>query len=81
MSKDEYLAGVESGELDYRVFEADSDIAVRLFDGAGVVRYQARIEIAFSGQFESGLYWQTDVYEHREGRRQAVWSHATRIPR
>jgi hypothetical protein len=80
LSKDEYLAGVESGELDYHVFEAASAIAVRVFHEAGVVRYQARIEIAFSGQFDSGLFWHTDFYERRDGRWQAVWSQATRIP-
>lgn len=81
LSKDEYLAGVESGELDYRAFEAASPVAVRVFNEAGVVRYQARIEIAFSGQFDSGLFWHTDFYERRDGRWQAVWSQATRIAR
>ena len=81
LSKDEYLAGVESGELDYQVFEAASPVAVRIFHEAGVVRYQARIEIAFSGQFDSGLFWYTDFYERRDGRWQAVWSQATRISR
>ena len=41
LSKQAYLEAVESGDLDYSIFEAVSDVAVRMFDDAGVVRYQA----------------------------------------
>jgi hypothetical protein len=73
--------GVESGELDYHVFEAVSDVAVRVFREVGIVRYQARIDMAVSGQADRGLFWPTDIYEWRDGRWQAVWSQATRISR
>jgi hypothetical protein len=62
------------------VFEPASDIAVRLYENAAAVRYQARIDIRFSGQRDSGVFWHTDIYEKRDGRWQAVWSQATRIP-
>jgi hypothetical protein len=81
LSKEEYVGGVASGRLDYRLFEAASEMIVRDFDGLGVIRYQARIEILVSGQLDTGLFWHTDVYERRQDTWQAVWSQATRIPR
>ena len=80
LSKQEYLEAVESGDLDYSIFEAVSDVAVRMFDDAGIVRYQAHIEMSGLGQAFSGVFWHTDFYERRDGRWQAVWSQATRIP-
>jgi len=80
-SRDEYLGDIASGAIDYRVFEAASDVAVKLFQDAGVVRYQARIDIRFaSSGRDGGLFWHTDVYRRLDGRWQAVWSQATRIP-
>ena len=79
LSREEYLDGIATGDLDYRVFESASEIAVRIFDRAAAVRYQARIEILVSGELDSGLFWHTDIHESRDGRWQAVWSQATRI--
>lgn len=81
MSKEQYLGGIASGALNYVVFEPASDIAVREYGRAAVVRYQARIEMHFDGEVDSDLFWHTDLYEFRDGRWQAVWSHATRIRR
>jgi len=80
LSKEEYVGGVASGRLEYRVFEAASEMIVRVFDAVGVIRYQARIEILVSGRLDTGLFWHTDVYERGHGDWQAVWSQATRIP-
>ena len=80
ISKQDYIGGIASGDLVYQVFEPASDIAVRLYGNAAAVRYQARIEIRFSDQRDSGVFWHTDIYEKRDGRWQAVWSQATRIP-
>ena len=80
ISKQDYIGGIASGDLAYDVFEPASDIAVRLYGNAAAVRYQARIEIRFSGQRDFGLFWHTDIYEKTDGRWQAVWSQATRIP-
>jgi hypothetical protein len=79
LSKEEYLGGIASGRLDYRVFEACSQVAVRVVEGAGILRHQARIEIRADGDLDQGLFWHTDYYERRHGLWQAVWSHATRI--
>jgi hypothetical protein len=79
LSKRDYLDGIASGELDYSVFEPVSDIRVRLYGRAAILRYQVRIEILVDDERDAGVFWHTDAYELRDGRWQAVWSHATRI--
>ena len=79
LSKQEYLAGVLSGELRYEVFEAESYVRVRTFADVGILRYRARIEILLPGGRDQGLFWHTDIYERRGDPWQVVWSQATRI--
>jgi hypothetical protein len=79
ISKREYLDGIASGELKYAVFEPVSEIRVRVYDGAAIVRYRVRIEGEFGGERDAGEFWHTDAYEFRDARWQAVWSQATRI--
>ena len=79
LSKHDYLEGIRSGGLDYRVFEPDGEIAARVVGETGILRYRARIEILVDGDLDTGTMWHTDYYERRDGRWQAVWSHATRI--
>ena len=79
LSRDEYLDGIATGDLDYLVFEPTSEIGVHIYDRAAAVRYQARIEVLVSGHLDSGLFWHTDIHELRDGHWQAVWSQATRI--
>jgi hypothetical protein len=79
-SKEEYLGGIESGELDYLVFEPTSEISVLARGEIAIVRYQVAIEMRFPGGRDEGRFWHTDVYDMRDGRWQAVWSQATRIP-
>ena len=81
LSREAYLGGIASGDLDYQVFEPASDIAVvRLGEGGAAVRYQARIDIRFgAGERDGGLFWHTDLYALRDGRWEAVWSQATRL--
>ena len=81
LSRDEYLGQIESGVLDYVVFEPASAIAVLLLGPGAAVRYQARIEVRFPGGLDRGRIWHTDIYAERDGRWQAVWSQATRVPR
>jgi phage baseplate assembly protein W len=79
LSRDDYLEGVGSGDLHYQVFEPASEIRVRRNGPVAVLRYQARIEMEMAWGIDRGRFWHTDMYELRDGRWQAVWSHATRI--
>ena len=79
LSKEQYLGGIASGDLDYLVWEPES-IEVRLYDQAAVIRYQSQLEIVVQGQkVPRQRYWHTDSYEKRNGRWQVVWSQATEI--
>ena len=80
ISKEEYLDGVTSGALHYVIFEPASEITVRTYARAGVLRYQARIGGYFGEAVYAGLFWHTDIHEMRGDRWQVVWSQATRIP-
>lgn len=79
MSKEDYLGQIESGALDYSIFEPTSEIAVRTYEAVAIIRYQARIEVRQDQQHFSGRFWHTDLYELRNDRWQVVWSQATRI--
>lgn len=77
LTKEEYLGGVAAGDIDYLVWEPTSEIAVRLYGEAAVIRYKSHTEIVVFGQEIVVENWHTDVYERHDGRWQAVWSHAT----
>jgi hypothetical protein len=79
LSKAEYLGGIATGHLDYRVWEP-GEITTRLHGDVALVRYQADLQIAVGGKLSHlGRYWHTDTYERRDGRWQVVWSQATEI--
>lgn len=79
ITKGEYLGDVAYGVVNYRVWEP-GEIAVRLHGRAAVLRYAAHTEIIVAGQhFPRRRQWHTDLYEHRDGRWQVVWSQATAI--
>jgi hypothetical protein len=78
-TKETYLAAIASGRLNYRLFEASSPVAARVVGDAGIVRYQARIEVSVEGNLDEGLFWHTDYYERGPEHWQAVWSQATRV--
>ena len=81
-SKEHYLAGIESGSINYRRFEAVSDIDVLVDGDVAVVRYRSAIDIEVRGE-ERGLLncWHVDCYRRDEHNRhwQVVWSQATAI--
>jgi hypothetical protein len=80
LSKAEYLGAIADGSIDYRVFEPDGDIAVRLTKEMAVIRYRSRLEIVAAGHHSPlRQYWHTDHYEQRDRRWQMVWSQATAI--
>lgn len=78
LTKDEYIGGIESGRLDYLLWEPISEIAVRMHGDAAVIRYRSRLEIVVDGQrVPEAQYWHTDSYEKLSGQWQVVWSQAT----
>jgi hypothetical protein len=80
LSKAEYLSGVASGVLDYRLWEVDSPIEVRLFDGVAILRYRSNLHMVYHGDdLGPDKFWHTDSYEWRDDHWQVVWSQATRI--
>ncbi len=82
LSKEQYLGGIASGYLNYRVWEPDSEIAVCLYGEGAVIRYRSRLHMSLNGA-EGTLenYWHTDSYELCNGRWQVVWSQATLVHR
>jgi hypothetical protein len=77
LSKEQYLGGIGSGQLNYLFWEPD-EIAVRVYGDVAVIRYQSQLEIVVQGRhIPRQRYWHTDLYERREGRWQVVWSQAT----
>jgi hypothetical protein len=78
-SKAEYLAGIADGSLRYRRFEPDGEMRVRVWGSAATLRYEVDIEVEDGDSVYRDRCWHTDIYELRDGRWQAVWSHATRI--
>jgi ketosteroid isomerase-like protein len=77
LSKEEYLGGIASGEIDYRQFERVSDIRVIMAGDLAVIRYQSQIDIAVQGQPEFIRCWHTDCYRRAGSGWQVVWSQAT----
>ena len=79
LSKEQYLGGIESGQIHYLFWEPDN-IEVRVYGAIAVMRYQSQLEIVVLGRhIPRQRYWHTDLYEQRGGQWQVVWSHATGI--
>jgi len=81
-TKEQYLGGIASGDIDYRRFEAVSDIDVMVDGAVAVLRYRSLIDIAVRGQ-RPGLLecWHLDCHRRdgADGRWQVRWSQATSI--
>jgi hypothetical protein len=79
-SKTHYVGGILSGEIDYRRFEAISDIDVMADEHLAVLRYRSTIEIRVGDQEPASLEcWHMDCYRRAsaESPWQVVWSQAT----
>jgi hypothetical protein len=80
LSKQDYLGGVASGHLNYRLWEIDSEIEVRLYGDVALIRYRSQLHMSLDGgEGEQRPFWHTDSYERRDGCWQVVWSQATEI--
>jgi hypothetical protein len=81
-SKEQYLGGIAAGSIDYRRFEAISDIEVMVDGNLAVLRYRSAIEIKVQHQEAGTLHcWHTDCYRRDQvgAPWQVVWSQATEI--
>jgi hypothetical protein len=78
ISGTDYIGAIERGEFTYDTFELASEIRMRAYGNAAILRYRARIEADGADWHDAGVFWHMDVYEQRDGRWQAVWSQATR---
>jgi len=81
-SRQQYLGGIATGEIDYRRFEAVSDIDVMADGHLAVLRYRSVIDIAVKGQAAGTLEcWHVDCYRRdpHGGHWQVRWSQATAI--
>lgn len=78
-SKEEYLRIIASGENDYLSW-VPGDIDVRLYDRTAAIRYKSDVELAVNGRrLPIRHYWNTGLYEHRDGRWQIVWFQVTQV--
>jgi len=80
-SRGHYLGGIGSGDIDYRRFEAVTEIEV-LHDGdLAVLRYRSAIDIAVVGGVPGPLTCQhVDVYlRGADGAWRVRWSQATEV--
>lgn len=79
LSKEQYLHNIASGEINYFVWDPDSEIDVRLHGHVALIRYRSHMEMGSPEQRSVLHCWHIDVYEKRKGRWQVVWSQATEI--
>ena len=80
LSRDDVLAGVEAGVLDFVAIELSSPIAVRLSGDSATLRYQSTYDVVLGGTHVTHEAWTTELYERRGGRWQIVWEQSTAIP-
>ena len=80
-SRERYLGGIASGDIDYRRFEPVSDIDVMVDGDLAVLRYRSAIDISVTGGTPGPLDAQhLDVYvRDADGRWQVRWSQATEV--
>jgi hypothetical protein len=81
-SKEQYLGGIASGRIEYRRFEAISNIEAMVDGSLAVLRYRSAIDIAVQGQEAGPLEcWHLDCYRRGDdpGSWQVRWSQATSI--
>jgi len=80
-SREKYLGGIASGNIDYRRFDPVSDIDVMTDGDLAVLRYRSAIDISVTGGTPGPLTAQhLDVYVRDEaGRWRVRWSQATEV--
>jgi hypothetical protein len=80
VGRDEYLAAIAAGDIDYLAFEPTSRIVVRRSGDSAALRYQVHFDLVVGGTRLTHEGWITELYERRHGRWQIVWEQATAVP-
>ena len=80
-SKVRYVEGIRTGAINYRRFEAVSEIEALVDGGLAVLRYRSAMDIHVEGQEAGPLEcWHTDCYRADADKQWRVaWSQATEI--
>ncbi len=78
VSRSAYLDAIAAGDLRYDVFEPSGPIRARVHADIAILRYRARVHVAWEGGSDVAELWHTDYWERRGEHWQAVWSQATR---
>lgn len=79
LSRGGYLDALTSGDLDFRVFEPVSPIAIHTDGQQAVVTFSSRLEVSSGRRHLEHEAWHTHVWERTDGRWQMVWSHTTAV--
>ena len=77
LSRSAYLEAISAGDLRYEVFEPSGPIRARVHADSAIVRYRARVHVAWEGGSDVAELCHTDYWERRGERWQAVRSQAT----
>jgi Domain of unknown function (DUF4440) len=80
--RDDYLASIASGDIDYLAFKPTSPIVVRQSGDAAALRFQVHFDIVIGGGALHLTHegWITELYERHHDRWQIVWEQATAVP-
>jgi hypothetical protein len=79
-SRDDLLGAIKGGALDFLVDKPTSQISVRLYGDAAVLRYERSFDLVLGGTRLTHKGWSTELYERRNGHWQIVWEQTTAIP-
>jgi hypothetical protein len=80
-TREQALAQVDNGVLDYRVFEPASPIDVDLHGGQALLRFKVNFDVVLGGQVHAvHQAWITEVWELRDGRWMNAFDQTTAIP-
>ena len=78
--RDDYLAALAAGDIDYLAFQPTSPIVVRRSGNSAALRFQVHFDLLAGPAHVTHEGWITELYERRNGHWQIVWEQATAVP-
>ena len=79
LSRDDYIAAVSGGDIDFRVFEPVSELVVRQDHDDAVVTFESNIDAIAGGQHYAHRAWHTEVFHKTDGAWRLVWAQTTAV--